>query len=299
MMINRVISKIRRDANLFITDAARSKARHLVNEGQNHLESSALEEALDCARRALKIDADFNDAYHLMAAILMPGDTYMTLLARFHESLQPDAYLEIGVSTGASLELAQETTKAIGIDPHPRISQPIRARARLYPITSDEFFERYDLLHELAASRLPMAFIDGLHTFEQVLKDFINVERFADSRTVVLVHDCLPIARILATREPTTNLWCGDVWKIVPILLKYRSDLNVNVIPTQPSGLALITNLDPTSTTLRDNFDQIVVENTNQVLDYDYLDLVQNKLPRRVPSVVPNDWERLSAMISN
>ena len=47
---------------------------------------------------------------------------------------------------------------------------------------------------------MELAFIDGLHLFEQVLRDFINVERHSSPSTVVLLHDCLPLDE--ATAQP-------------------------------------------------------------------------------------------------
>jgi hypothetical protein len=297
-MIARVISKVRRDTRSLSAGLTKSKARRWVVQGRAHLANGAPAEALECARRTLSIDKDYNDAYHLMAEVLMPGENYMTLLSRFHDSLQPEAYVEIGVSRGESLALASSTTRVIGIDPNPRIDQQILSLARIYPIGSNEFFDRYHLLDELGTSRLPLAFIDGLHLFEQVLKDFINVEKYADKRTVVLIHDCLPIARILATRIPATNLWCGDVWKIIPCLIRYRPDLKVGVIPTQPSGLGVVTNLDPNSTVLQNSLKRIVADYSSQTLEYDRIDLVEHSLSTVVPGVVPNDWERITATFS-
>ena len=50
------------------------------------------------------------------------------------------------------------------------------ADATIYELTSDEFFARYDL-SELLGGPVELAFIDGLHLFEQVLRDFVNLER--------------------------------------------------------------------------------------------------------------------------
>lgn len=297
-MIRRILSGIGRDVRRLKPELEKSRARRWLVRGERHLAETEVEKTLACCQRALSVHEDLNDAYHLMAGALMPGDNYRVLLSRFHDCLQPEGYVEIGVAEGETLALAKPDTKVVGIDPFPRISKKITARAKIYPITSDEFFADYDLLSELGTATVRMAFIDGLHLFEQVLKDFINLERYAHKETVILIHDCLPVARILAARRPATDLWCGDVWKIIPCLKRYRPDLTIAVIPSQPSGLGMITNLDPTSTVLQDNFGQISAEYQNEVLSYDYLDTGEHSLAKMVPGVAPNDWQKISHMFN-
>jgi len=226
----------------------------------------------------------------------MPGDDYLKVLARLHEHLKPESYVEIGVAAGTSLALARRETRAVGIDPRPRIAQAITARAMLYPVTSDEFFQLYDLLDELGTPRLAMAFIDGLHCFDQVLKDFMHIERYADRQTVVLIHDCLPLMRRVATRVCSTAFWCGDVWKIIPCLVKHRPDLTVRVVPASPSGLGIVTGLDRNSVVLGDRFDQILREYQDMELGYAELD--QDQLRQAVPNIVPNDWVHIDQALS-
>ena len=276
----------------------KSRAGRWLARGENHLAEGNIEKTLECCEKALSEYVNLNGAYHLMAAALMPGDHYRVLLSRFHESLRPEGYVEIGVAEGETLSLANPETKVVGIDPWPRINKKIKSRAKIYPIGSDEFFASYDLFSELGTATVPMAFIDGLHLFEQVLKDFINLERYADDKTVILIHDCLPVARILATRKPATDLWCGDVWKIFPCLKRYRPDLTVGVIPTPPSGLGIITHLDPRSTVLPDNLDRIIAEYRDEVLPYEFLDTGEHSLAMMVQDVAPNNWEQITRMLS-
>ena len=101
-------------------------------------------------------------------------------------------------------------------------------------------------------------FLDGLHLFEQTLRDFINIEKFAAPGTVVVIHDCLPLSQFTAARERQSKFWSGDVWKIIPCLRNYRPDLKVFVIPTPPTGFGVVTNLDPSSNVLRDNMQDIL-----------------------------------------
>jgi hypothetical protein len=56
------------------------------------------------------------------------------------------------------------------------------------------------------------------------------------------------------------NWWTGDVWKVVAILKKYRPDLLVTPVNCPPTGLVLVSNLNPKSTVLEDHYTQIVAE---------------------------------------
>jgi hypothetical protein len=57
---------------------------------------------------------------------------------------------------------------------------------------------------------------------------------------------------LAATRERQTKFWVGDTWKALWTLLEYRPDLTINVIPTAPSGIAVIRGFD-TRRTLTDS----------------------------------------------
>ncbi|MVA24475.1 hypothetical protein GOZ92_08490 [Agrobacterium vitis] len=59
-------------------------------------------------------------------------------------------------------------------------------------MTSDAFFRDHD--PRVILGRSPdVVFLDGLHQFEYLLRDFINSERIAHRDTVILLDDCLPI----------------------------------------------------------------------------------------------------------
>ncbi len=115
-------------------------------------------------------------------------------------------------------------------------------------------------MQEFGQPAIDLAFIDGLHLFEQTLRDFINVERHSGPQSVVLVHDCLPVDEISAARHRETAFWTGDVWKLVPALQCWRPDLEIRTIAARPSGLAMITHLDPSSRVLADNYEAIVAQ---------------------------------------
>jgi hypothetical protein len=157
---------------------------------------------------------------------------------------------------------------AIGIDPVPMLPRPAASNAEIFAMTSDDFFAKCDVREVLGSRDLDLAFIDGMHLFEYVVRDFANVERCATPDTVVVLHDCLPIDAPSAARDRTTALWTGDVWKAVLVLRRYRPDLRLTVIDAPPSGLVIVRGLDPASTVLNDSVESILEEYTGLGFDH-------------------------------
>jgi methyltransferase family protein/tetratricopeptide repeat protein len=194
---------------------------------------------------------DFPGALATLARLTFPGPPYKDALARIHAVLRPSVYLEIGVEHGATLSLAEHSDLAIGIDPGSHaIRHPLPQGARVFRETSDEFFARRTQLSVLGQRSVDLAFIDGMHRFENVLADFVHVERWSTPSTLIVLHDCLPVAPSAALRERRSRFWVGDCWKAVECLLARRKDLEITTLPCHPSGLVLIRNLDPSSRVL-------------------------------------------------
>lgn len=219
--------------------------------------------AYDCAQElAPNLGMAREGRFMIAAEQEMPGEDYYVWLQRFHERLQPTNYVEIGLGHGRSLAMAGPGTRAVGIDPFMGSWELLNyvsphSPGQLFPLPSDDFFLRHDLREVIGTDTFDLAFIDGLHLFEQVLKDFINLERYAREDSVILIHDCLPVAPIVAERDRCTGFWTGDVWRIIPCLKTFRPDLKIFTIPTKPSGLAVVTGLDTTSTVLSNNYETI------------------------------------------
>ncbi len=212
---------------------------------------------------------------------------YYELLKRIHASLRPRTYAEIGVRHGESLTLARRCDRAIGIDPSPTISHPLSKGTRVFAMTSDTFFATRDLYAELSGCALDLAFIDGMHLFEFALRDFIHLERFAGPHSCILIHDCYPIDAVTAARERTTQVWSGDVWKLIVCLKKYRPDLNVATIDVPPTGLGVVRNLNPNSTALARSLAEIQAEFLPWSLER-VLDDKARQLNR-----IDNDWGKI------
>jgi hypothetical protein len=183
---------------------------------------------------------------------------YIPFLTQIHRRLAPKAYLEIGVRDGRSLALAK--CRAIGIDPAFSIRAELDTDVALFRTSSDEYFARPDPLNATDGQPFELSFIDGLHLFEFALRDFINAERHSSPRGLIVFDDVLPRSVDEAARERHTTGWTGDVYSMLEVLSRYRSDLIVLPIATNPTGLLLVTGLDPDNTTLADNYDAIMAE---------------------------------------
>ena len=219
----------------------------------------------------------------------LPGPAYYKVLRWIHRALEPANYVEIGVHKGVSLEQARETTPTIGIDPAPSIRHKLSPAATIYEITSDDFFAEHDL-RELLGGPVELAFIDGLHLFEQVLHDFANLERYSTAETVIILHDCLPLNQVTAARERTTDFYCGDVWKATLALRRRRPDLDMVIVPTAPTGLCLVRGLDSDNRRFPEELPQIETEYLD--LDFDHYLAHREELPPAIENdrVAVSDW---------
>ena len=233
------------------------QGRMLYASGRHEQAVAALSAAAACGS-----DIEILD---LLARAVLPGPQYHEHLRALHRWLRPATYLEIGVFDGDTLALALAGTHAIGVDPRPRPAcrRGYAASTDIHTVTSDAFFARPP---GGSVPSLDLAFIDGLHLFEQVLRDFVNVERHCHADSVVVLHDTLPVAAAAAARQRQTRYWCGDVWKMLPCLRRWRPDLRLLTIPTFPSGLTLVRGLDPGSRVLEASFDAAVAEHLEAAL---------------------------------
>jgi hypothetical protein len=177
-------------------------------------------------------------------------------LRRLHETYRPRNYFEIGINDGRSLTLSRVPT--VAVDPAFKVVTELHCDLHMVKATSDDFFKRPRPLEHLGDARVDLAFIDGMHLFEYVLRDFINAEKYATWSSVVVFDDQLPRSVDEAARNRHTTAWTGDVYKIIPVLQRYRPDLRLAVMDTTPTGVLVVLGADPTSTVLADKYDEIM-----------------------------------------
>lgn len=185
------------------------------------------------------------------------GDCHKHDLLEFiHTHLQPEFYFEIGVDEG--LSLARAKGRALGVDARPELNLAVDlpAQADVLGISSDAFYR--DKAAASFTTPPDLAFIDGMHLFEFALRDFMNLERFAAPYALVGIDDIYPCHPTQAERRRRSGAWTGDVWKLVPILQKYRPDLTLITLPCSTTGMLLIAGLDASNSQLQDHYAEII-----------------------------------------
>ena len=182
------------------------------------------------------------------------------VLTVIHERYRPRNYVEVGIHDGLSLALSRVRT--IAIDPNFAITMPIECDVQLIKATSDDFFTRRDTIARFPEGCVDFGFIDGMHLFEFALRDFINLEKLSAWTSVIVLDDVLPRSIPEAARDRHTDAWTGDVFRVVEVLREYRPDLITVVLDSSPTGVAVVFGADPTNTTLRDRYDEIIAAHT-------------------------------------
>lgn len=129
--------------------------------------------------------------------------TRTDLLNHLAEKYNLQRYLEIGVQ-----DPAQNFNKIIckekwSVDPNP-------AAKATHCETSDDFFETTSI-----GPHYDLIFIDGLHTAEQVKKDFENALKILSPNGFIVLHDCNPEKEehTIVPRPTERGHWNGDVYK--------------------------------------------------------------------------------------
>ena len=167
--------------------------------------------------------------------------TRLDLLAALHQKLQPKVYLEVGVQFGPSLVLAEKCELAIGVDPNPLVDLTgnYRPNQQIAPMSSDEFFK-----HQWGAPPIDLAFIDGMHLVEYVIRDWLNIQKLMRPGGVIVFDDVLPYNAAIATRTQPPGDWTGDVWRAFYIL-RDQFGQEPWLVDTFPTGAMVLLDVEP------------------------------------------------------
>jgi len=187
-----------------------------------------------------------------------PGDDRVEVIQALIDSRGAKLYLEIGVQSGATFFWIKARRK-LAVDPRFAFGRldklrwirwnPHNVFNEYYAVPSDEFFSARAMM--LARRGLDVVFVDGLHTYEQSLRDIENSLQYLRPDGVIVVDDCIPPNEPASrpTRPSGNAPWCGDVWKALVHLRSTRRDLRVFVLDCV-FGLGIVTK-EPARTMLR------------------------------------------------
>lgn len=188
------------------------------------------------------------------------GIFYTKMIEHLGKSLDPKAYFEIGTDAGISLSAMR--CASVAVDPQFRLTENVigaKPSLHMFQMPSDDFFRDLSPIDYLKRP-IELAFLDGMHRFEYLLRDFANTEKHCRRNSIILLHDCLPTTAGMMSRTHAHGAWTGDVWKVLPALRKYRPDLQITYLDCPPTGLVAITNLDPKSSAIHDGYFSIIRE---------------------------------------
>ena len=190
-----------------------------------------------------------------------------------------NTYLEIGVRYG-SVFLRVKAPRKLAVDPKFQIPFYKKLffikdsfKNKYFQKTSDDFFLENSNIFE--KKKIDVAFIDGLHNYEQSLKDVKNCLKHLNEEGVIIMHDCNPTTEPMAEEsfevfEKTPNsgkAWCGNVWKTIAHLRSAYSDLNVFVLDCD-YGLGVIT---------KGNQENMLEYNIDEIKSMSYEDMSKDR----------------------
>ena len=129
-------------------------------------------------------------------------------------------YLEIGCDQDENFSKIRVENK-VGVDP---------LRGGTIRSTSDEFFKSNN-------DKFDIIFLDGLHTYNQTIKDINNSLEHLNSNGIIIIHDCLP-KKIWNQIVPRIyGHWNGDVWKAIVHSRTYQNADTYTCIADHGLGL--------------------------------------------------------------
>jgi len=154
-----------------------------------------------------------------------------TVIQSILDLYQSPNYLEIGVDQGVTFRVLRASRK-VAVDV--KFAFDV-AEARTAPecdyheVTSDAFFAG----RAASETKFDVVFIDGLHTFDQTLRDMLNASYVLADGGTIIIDDVMPSSYAAslpdldytrqfwaATNNPDGS-WMGDVYKLVFFIQDY------------------------------------------------------------------------------
>jgi hypothetical protein len=151
--------------------------------------------------------------------------TRTDIINNFIQKFGYKSYLEIGTQNPNGNFNQIEIKNKYSVEPFP----PTGLNANDYSFvgTSDKYFDFIS-----PDTKFDIIFIDGLHHYQQVLKDIENALNHLSENGTIVCHDCLPTTEKMQERDDHGGEWTGDVWKAIAKLRVETIDLDIKIVDT-------------------------------------------------------------------
>ena len=136
------------------------------------------------------------------------------LLNALAEKYSLNNYLEIGVNNPHNNFYKIKCRNKTGVDPQSS-GNGVRS------MTSDDYFAAIE--NNDPKPVFDLGFIDGLHTKEQVKRDFENLLKYLSDTGFIVIHDVLPENESGTIVPRETKQWWGDVYKWAMTIKTYSN----------------------------------------------------------------------------
>jgi hypothetical protein len=145
-------------------------------------------------------------------------------------------YLELGVQEGITFD-AVDSARKTAVDPRFLFTAANDQVKTYQEVSSDAFFSSIP-----KDERFDVVFIDGLHTFEQTLRDFINTTSFLADDGYILIDDVKPSSYAASLRDSgqaqrlklaigeKSGSWMGDVFRLVYFIDSFFQQFSFQLI---------------------------------------------------------------------
>lgn len=151
------------------------------------------------------------------------------------------SYLEIGVNAGETFHQVQARHK-VAVDPlfvfDVDEARKANSNAVYHEIPSDEYFGTIIA----PDTKFDVIYLDGLHTFEQTLRDLINALDHLTPNGVIVIDDVRPPSylaslpdrenyfKVRTVTKVTDKSWMGDVYRLIWFIDTFFQNLSYRTI---------------------------------------------------------------------
>ncbi|GAB2876284.1 class I SAM-dependent methyltransferase [Nocardioides pacificus] len=159
-------------------------------------------------------------------------------------------YLEVGVNKGHTFD-RQSAARKVAVDPvflfDHEAAEKADPTAEYHQVTSDEYFASIVAPDEL----FDVIYLDGLHTFEQTLRDLTNALHHLQPKGLIVIDDVRPPTYLASIPDrqnfftvrswlgSTDQAWMGDVYKLVWFIDTFYPHLSFRTIDNNHGQLVV------------------------------------------------------------